>query len=121
MQRLEAARFLQALAHPKRLLLLALLADRAQTATKLAAAVGLPPGMVYKHLNPLVSVGILTVTAGTASRFFSISSPEALRSVLDIKDALTAHLVHPDVGRGNLQAFADAAWGVCGAPGNEVR
>lgn len=77
--------------------------------------------MVYKHLNPLVAVGMLAVTAGTASRLYSISSPEALRSLLDIKVALTAQVVHPDVGRGNLQAFADAAWGMCGAPGNEVR
>ncbi|MBD9650219.1 winged helix-turn-helix transcriptional regulator [Ensifer sp. ENS09] len=72
----EAAKLLQAIAHPKRLLLLAVLADRQLSAGRLAAAVGLPPGMVYKHLHRLVDIGMLAVSIKSAGMCFSIASPD---------------------------------------------
>lgn len=86
----EAAKLLQAIAHPKRLLLLAVLSDRQLSAGRLAAAVGLPPGMVYKHLHKLVEIGVLTVSAESAGMRFSIASPETAFKLMEILAVLPA-------------------------------
>ena len=86
----EAARLLQAIAHPKRLLLLAVLSDRQLSAGRLAAAVGLPPGMVSKHLHKLVEIGMLTVGAKPAGMRFSIASPETAFKPMEIVAVLPA-------------------------------
>jgi DNA-binding transcriptional ArsR family regulator len=69
---LHAARLLQALAHPKRLLMLALLSERKLP----ASAVGLSRATVFKHLNRMVEVGVLSVNVEAAGMTFSVS-PEA--------------------------------------------
>ncbi|MBZ7927588.1 winged helix-turn-helix domain-containing protein (plasmid) [Ensifer adhaerens] len=88
----EAAKFLQAIAHPKRLLLLAALSDRQLSAGRLAAAVGLPAGMVYKHLHKLVEIGMLSVSVKAAGMRFSIASPETVLKLVKIQAALAAQI-----------------------------
>lgn len=91
-QALEAAKFLQAIAHPKRLLLLAALSDRQLPAWRLAAAVGLPSGMVYKHLHKLVEIGLLSVNVKAAGMRFSIASPETVVNLVKIQLAVAAQI-----------------------------
>ncbi|MBD9638881.1 winged helix-turn-helix transcriptional regulator [Ensifer sp. ENS07] len=91
-QALEAAKFLQAIAHPKRLLLLTILSNRQLSAGRLAAAVGLPSGMVYKHLHKLVEIGVLSVSVKAAGMRFSIASPETVVNLVKIQAALAAQI-----------------------------
>lgn len=86
------AKLLQAIAHPKRLLLLTVLADRRLSAGRLAAAVGLPPGLVYKHLHKLVEIGLLRVSAKSAGMCFSIASPEIAFKLIEIQAVLAAQI-----------------------------
>lgn len=87
-QAIEAAKLLQAFAHPKRLLLLSVLYGRKMPAARLADAIGLPPGMVYKHLHKLVATGVLSVTVSAAGTQFSIASPELALKILNIEPTL---------------------------------
>ncbi|KSV74456.1 hypothetical protein N182_27835 [Sinorhizobium sp. GL2] len=88
----EAAKLLQAIAHPKRLLLLAVLADRQLSASRLAVAVGLPPGMVYRHLHKLVEIGMITVSAKSAGMRFSLASPETAFKLMEILTVMPAQI-----------------------------
>lgn len=88
----KAAKLLQAIAHPKRLLLLTALSDRQLSAGRLASAVGLPPGLVYKHLYKLVETGLLTVSAKSAGMCFCIASPEIAFKLIEIQAALAAQI-----------------------------
>lgn len=88
----EAAKLLQAMAHPKRLLLLTALSDRQLSAGRLAAAVGLPPGVVYKHLHKLVEAGILHPSAKSAGVCFSVASPEIAFKLIEIQAVLAAQI-----------------------------
>lgn len=86
----DAARLLRVLAHPKRLLLVTVLCDRQLSARRLGHAVGLSRATVFKHLNQLVEIGLLTVTMKAATMTFSVSSPETLEIVTAIMAALAA-------------------------------
>ncbi|MBD9541346.1 winged helix-turn-helix transcriptional regulator [Ensifer sp. ENS04] len=88
----NGAKLLQAIAHPKRLLLLTVLADRRLSAGRLAAAVGLPSGLVYKHLHTLVESGLLRVSAKSAGMCFSIASPEIAFKLTEIQAVLAAQI-----------------------------
>ncbi|OCP23598.1 hypothetical protein BC361_21010 [Ensifer sp. LC54] len=88
----DAAQFLQAIAHPTRLLLLLLLTERQLPASKLARAVGVSQPAAFRHLRRLAEVGILSVSSKTTSMTFAIASPETMRVLLEMKAALSAQL-----------------------------
>ena len=86
----EAAQFLQAIAHPTRLLFLLLLTERQLPASKLALAVGVSQPAAFRHLWRLVESGILSASSKTTSMTFTIASPETMRALLEMKAALSA-------------------------------
>ncbi|KSV76033.1 hypothetical protein N185_16425 [Sinorhizobium sp. GW3] len=98
---IQAAKLLQVLAHPKRLLLLSVLSGRSLPAGRLAAAIGLPPGMVYKHLHQLTEIGVLCVDEETASMRFSLASDEIVSKLLDIQAAAVSGISMQGIRRRN--------------------
>lgn len=66
-------------------MLLGVLSDRQLSAGRLAVAVSLPPGMVYKHLHKLVEIGMLSVITKHASMRFSIASPQPALKLMKSK------------------------------------
>ncbi|NVD42808.1 Biofilm growth-associated repressor [Ensifer sp. M14] len=92
----DAAQFLQAIAHPTRLLLLLLLAERQLPASKLARAVGVSQPAAFRHLRCMVEAGILSINTRTASMTFAIASPTTMRAVLEMSAALSAELNAPE-------------------------
>lgn len=88
----HAAQFLQAIAHPTRLLLLLLLDERQLPASKLARAVGVSQPAAFRHLRCMAEAGILSIDTKTASMTFAIVSPATMRAVLEMTADLSAEL-----------------------------
>ncbi|SDN05204.1 helix-turn-helix transcriptional regulator [Ensifer sp. YR511] len=84
----EAARLLQVIAHPKRLLLLSILVERQLSASKLAAAIGISQPTVFRHLYRLEDLGLISINSSTSSMTFAIASPETVELLKVVKLAL---------------------------------
>lgn len=90
---------LKALGHPLRTLILDLVLERAMSVTELAERVGKPRGSVAHHVDVLVDVGLLKVTA-----------TRRVRAIEERFYGRTAHtIVYPRAARdGDLPFVADA-------------
>jgi DNA-binding transcriptional ArsR family regulator len=70
-----AAAVLSALAHPKRLMILCLLSERALTAGELARRVGLSQSALSQHLARMRHLGILGARRDGQSIRYSLAAP----------------------------------------------
>src|SRR5438093_279783 len=97
---------LRALAHPLRLRVLELFAERPRTTMQVAELLGQPPTRLYHHVNALERAGLIRVrerrpNRGTVEKWFEVVRPLVPVSDLSAKDLGAAH--RP------LQALAVAA------------
>lgn len=74
----EAARLLELLANPRRLLILCELADGERSVGQLVPVVGLQQAALSQHLARLRAAGIVSTRRAAQMVFYRLSSPEAV-------------------------------------------
>ncbi|WP_312367030.1 metalloregulator ArsR/SmtB family transcription factor [Ensifer sp.] len=84
----RVANFLQAVAHPKRLLLLTALSGRTLSASTLARAVGVSQPTAFRHLQRLQDAGIVTANRHATVMRFAIASPALLQLLFELENGL---------------------------------
>jgi DNA-binding transcriptional ArsR family regulator len=77
---IDDPRYVKALAHPVRIRILAMLAERRASPTELAATLGLPVGKVSYHVRSLVNLGVIELVdtrpvRGAVEHFYKAARP----------------------------------------------
>jgi DNA-binding transcriptional ArsR family regulator len=77
---IDDPRYVKALAHPVRIRILAMLAERRASPTELAATLGLPVGKVSYHVRSLVNLGVIELVdtrpvRGAVEHFYKATRP----------------------------------------------
>ncbi len=74
----RTARVLRVLAHPHRLKIIELLADRKLTVGEVAEAVGIAPNACSQHMNMMKAHGVLSSVRDGKVMYYRVEDPNAL-------------------------------------------
>lgn len=81
----HSARVLRVLAHPQRLKIIELLADRELTVGEVADAVGIAPNACSQHMNIMKAHGVLSSVRNGKVMYYHVEDPNALNVLACIR------------------------------------